>query len=155
MRDANTQNAPNQRSWIATKSTARRSKGATDHACEQLSLSRAHSERLRSVRGCGTSHNRRTMAGQPAADAYACPEWRRRREQQHKCALSCRELSPRSCRTSRLRSLPVWGPSLRTGVCVVKVPPQSGLPGRLARTSRRSFAPVKSSFFNKPWTSIT
>ena len=108
----------------------------------------AHSERLRSVRGCGKSHNRRNMAEQPAADEQACSEWRRRRDQQHKCALGCREHSPRSCRTSRLRSLPVWGPSLRTGVCVVKVPPQSGLPGRLARTSRRSFAPVTNRSFS-------
>ena len=99
------------------KSTARRSKGASDRTCEQLLFSRAHSERLRSVRGCGTSHNRRTMAGQPAADEKACPEWRRRREQQHKCALGCRELSPRSCFTSRLRSLPGRGAKFAYG-CV-------------------------------------
>ena len=117
MRNANTTKAPRYclRTWYSCSTSS--ATGSWCASSMRIIHLCAHSEHWRSVRGCGKSHNRRTMAGQPAADAYACPEWRRRREQQHKCALSCRELSPRSCFTSRLRSLPGRGAKFAYG-CV-------------------------------------
>ena len=124
MRDANLQKGARQKSWIATKSTARRSKGASDRTCEQLSLSCAHSVST-------------GAAFEAVAKATTVGPWRGSRRRTSKHALSgvddgsssTSALSAAVSSRRGLASLPgsarslVGEPSLRTGVCVIKVPP--------------------------------